>query len=67
MTPRHTRGSMNEKWELELAITDLKRAQQKLQALKTNGSEQYAQVYCDCLSLCAKITRALKICEEKLD
>ena len=57
---------MNEKWELELAITDLERAEQKLKVLKASGSEQYAQVYADCLSLCNKITRALRICEEKL-
>lgn len=57
---------MNEKWELGLAISNLKKAEQKLQALKKDGSEQYAQVYTDCLSLCSKITRALKICEEKL-
>lgn len=59
-------GCMNEKWQLELAISNLKKAEQKLKVLKTNGSEQYAQVYADCLSLCSKITRALKICEEKL-
>lgn len=58
---------MNEKWELESVITNLLKAEQKLKALKKGGSEQYAQVYADCLSLCSKITRALKICEEKLD
>ena len=58
---------MNEKWQLESTINDLMKAEQKLKALKAGGSEQYAQVYCDCLSLCSKITRALKICEEKLD
>ena len=57
---------MNEKWQLESVITNLRKAEQKMQALKANGSEQYTQVYCDCLSLCTKITRALKICEEKL-
>lgn len=57
---------MNEKWELGLAITNLEKAEKKLQALKVGGSEQYAQVYSDCLSLCTKITRALRICEEKL-
>lgn len=57
---------MNEKWELELAITNLEKTEKKLQALKAGGSEQYAQVYADCLSLCSKITRALRICEEKL-
>ncbi|MDU6681935.1 MAG: hypothetical protein E6468_08865 [Varibaculum cambriense] len=57
---------MNEKWELESAITNLRKAEQKMQALKKDGSEQYAQVYTDCLSLCTKITRALRICEEKL-
>lgn len=57
---------MNEKWELELAIMNLEKTEKKLQALKAGGSEQYAQVYADCLSLCSKITRALRICEEKL-
>lgn len=57
---------MDEKWQLELAITDLEKAERKIQALKASGSEQYTQVYADCLSLCAKITRALRICEEKL-
>ena len=59
-------GVMDEKWELESVITNLGTTQQKLKALKVSGSEQYTQVYADCLSLCAKITRALKICEEKL-
>ncbi|MDU5615516.1 MAG: hypothetical protein E6049_08795 [Varibaculum cambriense] len=57
---------MNENWQLGSTINDLMKAEQKLKALKTSGSEQYAQVYADCLSLCSKITRALKICEEKL-
>lgn len=57
---------MNEQWQLELAITDLEKSEQRLKALKAGGSEQYAQVYSDCLSLCTKITRALRICEEKL-
>lgn len=57
---------MDEKWELKSVITDLEKTEQKMQALKTGGSEQYAQVYADCLSLCTKITRALKICEEKI-
>lgn len=57
---------MNEKWELGLAITNLEKAEKKLQALKVGGSEQYAQVYADCLSLCSKINRALKSCEEKI-
>lgn len=57
---------MDEKRELESTITSLTKAEQKLKALKAGGSEQYSQVYADCLSLCTKITRALKICEEKL-
>ncbi|KXB81354.1 hypothetical protein HMPREF1862_00543 [Varibaculum cambriense] len=57
---------MNENWQLGSTINDLEKAEQRLQALKTSGSEQYTQVYADCLSLCTKITRALRICEEKL-
>lgn len=57
---------MNENWQLGSTINDLMKAEQKLKALKTSGSKQYAQVYADCLSLCAKITRALRICEEKI-
>lgn len=57
---------MDEQWQLKSVITDLEKTGQKLQALKTSGSEQYTQVYADCLSLCTKITRALRICEEKL-
>lgn len=57
---------MDEKWELELAIMNLRKAEQKLKVLKASGSEQYAQVYADCLSLCSKIARALRICEEKI-
>lgn len=57
---------MDEKWQLGSAITNLEKAVQKMRALKAGGSKQYEQVYADCLSLCVKITRALKICEEKL-
>ena len=57
---------MDEKWQLESVITNLRKAEQKIQALKKDGSKQYTQVYSDCLSLCSKITRALRICEEKI-
>ena len=57
---------MDEKWQLESVIMNLRKAEQKMRALKTSGSKEYTQVYSDCLSLCTKITRALKICEEKL-